>query len=250
MQRVALAQLRYDAGNLRARAPRLRADAGGLVDRAAPLWPSCRDQAIDAGGERAERLTPAGTLSPATLTAKRAGRKTRTQSRLVAAKRSPPARSHMRCEMPLAVSLNERSCGPERNERSSRAPATGFSSGRSTINDPAAAASMVRPCRSMRRGQMPMKPRTVAGLVDEHARARLAARSGSSRRTRAPRNSWPSRRRARDAASEKRAQKCPRRWGCRPGGKLGSFQPWPPLSARSPNLRPVIADPPWFSVPI
>ena len=41
-------------------------------------------------------------------------------------------------------------------------PAVGCCSGRSTMSDPAAAASMLRPRSSMRRGQMPMKPRTLS----------------------------------------------------------------------------------------
>jgi hypothetical protein len=66
----------------------------------------------------------------------------------------------MPCDKGLAVSLSERSCGPVTNERSSRAPASGFSSGLRTISEPAMPARTFSPRNSMRSGSTPMKPPT------------------------------------------------------------------------------------------
>ncbi len=61
----------------------------------------------------------------------------------------------------LAFSLMDSSCGPFAKARSNLAPASGFSSGLSTISDPAIAPRIFLPRKHMRSGSTPMKPRTA-----------------------------------------------------------------------------------------
>ena len=90
-----------------------------------------------------------------------AGRNARNHSMLSVGADLPPNRSHMPCETGLALSLTESSCGPVKNARNSRAPASGLACGPSTMSEPAMAARTGRPAKTSRSGKLPMKPPTL-----------------------------------------------------------------------------------------
>ncbi len=85
----------------------------------------------------------------------------RSHSRLSNGRVRPPSFCHRFSETRLALSLMESFCGPFAKDRSNLAPASGFSSGLSTISDPAIAARIFLPRKHMCSGSTPRKPRTA-----------------------------------------------------------------------------------------